>query len=60
LVCGSVTKKGTVIRERFAIASLGLEHGPENMRFARAARSRDDFRAKQSAMPAGNPHARRW
>ena len=35
-MCGSVTKKATVNRERFAIASRGLEHGPENMRFARA------------------------
>ena len=34
-VCGSVIKNVTVIRERFAIASRGLEHGPEDMRFAR-------------------------
>ena len=40
-----------MIRERFTIASRGLEHGPENMRFARAACSRDKICAKQFVMP---------
>ena len=35
-MCGSVSKKVTVIRERFAIASRGLEHGPDKTCVSRA------------------------